>query len=104
MANRDPHTGEKLTGAEGLRQVVVGAAIERIDLVLVSATRGEDDDRNHRPLAQATRDFETVEVGEAEVEQYEIRVVRGRLLQGHLAGRRVDDAVPMCAQGPAKEA
>ncbi len=46
MADSDTDTGKKFTHAKGLREVVVGAGVERTDLVALLLPRGDDDDRN----------------------------------------------------------
>ena len=46
MAYSDTDPGKKFTHAKGLREVVVGAGVERTDLVALLLPRGDDDDRN----------------------------------------------------------
>ena len=46
MTHRDADAREQLVHAERLRQVVVGAGVERFHLVLLATTRREHDDRH----------------------------------------------------------
>src|SRR4029079_4091162 len=52
VAQRHADASQELADAEGLREVVVGARVEGLDLVALLAPGGEDDDRHARPLAQ----------------------------------------------------
>ena len=95
-ARRNPAQGgtqprEELAHAERLRDVVVGARVERGDLVALGFARGEDHDRHLGPTAETGDHVETGDVGESEVEDDEIGAVAGRELQRDLAGTgRVD--------------
>ena len=55
-AQRGAEPGEQLVAAERLRHVVVGAGVERGDLLLLFSDRGEDEDRRRRPRAQLAAD------------------------------------------------
>ena len=74
MPARHPDPGEKFAGAEGLADVVIGAGVERRDLVPLLASRRQDDDRDGGPLAQPTNHFEAVHVGQSQVDDDDIRL------------------------------
>ena len=67
------HAGDDLGEAERLRDVVVAAGTERLDLVLDSALGGEEQDRGlEAALAQPAPDLEPVDVGEHPVEDDQV--------------------------------
>ena len=86
-AQRRPHPRQQLLRAEGLGHVVVRAAIQRHDLVLLVPARRHDHDRPLRPAAQAADQLLPVAVGQPQIQQDQVRVVLG----GH--AQRV---VPIC--------
>ena len=53
--DRGPQPGQELVHAEGLGDVVVGAGVERLDLVRGVGARRQHDDRRGQPAAQARR-------------------------------------------------
>ena len=57
-----------------------------------------------RPLADAAGHLDAVEVGQAEVQQDDVRRPGGRLDQGLLAGDGLDHPVALGAEGDAQEA
>ena len=73
---RDADARQELADAEGLGQVVVGARVERLDLFLLVAACGQDDDRPRIPLAQPCRHFHAVDVGQAQIEDDQIGLSR----------------------------
>src|SRR3954452_10728537 len=58
----------ELAGTERLRHVVVGAGIERTDLLGLLADRRENEDRHLAPLPQAAAYLDTVAVRQDEVD------------------------------------
>src|SRR3954451_24957953 len=63
------HAREQLLSLERLDEVVVGADVEALDARVECVARGEDEDRRVvLVVAQALRDVDPVEAGEAEVE------------------------------------
>jgi hypothetical protein len=85
-AERGADPGEQLADPEGLREVVVGARIEGLDLVRFPASGRDDDDGNRRPAADLAGEVDAVAVGEPEVEEDDLRALRRdrgeRLLRG----------------------
>ncbi len=57
--------GELLLNRKRLRLVVVGAGVERADLLRVLDARRDDDDGNGRPAADLVDDFDAIDVRQA---------------------------------------
>jgi len=68
------HPREQLADTEGLAEIVIGAGVERRDLVGLLAARGEDDDRHRAPLAKPRDHLQSVDVRQAEVDDDDIRL------------------------------
>lgn len=71
--------GEEFSDGEGLAYEIVGARIERLDLVFFLPTRGEDEDRNLTALANGADHFEAIPIRQPQVQQNEIGLARLRL-------------------------
>ena len=67
---RDPR--QQLLDAERLGHVVVGAEVERGDLVAVAAARRDDDHADGRALAHLAAELEAVDVRQHQVEQDDV--------------------------------
>ena len=70
------YTRDKLHHAEGLCDVVVRAAVQTDDLVVLGVLRGQKDDRERGGVGQAAQtaqDGNAVLAGEHDVEQHKIR-------------------------------
>ena len=78
------HARQQLADAERLGQVVVGAGVERRDLVVLAAARRQHDDRHRRPLAQVADEVDAVAVGQSEVEQHQVGRARAGVDQAAL--------------------
>ena len=75
---RDAESREQLVHAERLRDVVVGAEIERSDLARSSiAPRREDDDRDVGPAPQPDDDVEPADARQPQIEHHRVGVVAG---------------------------
>ena len=74
---------DELGDPEWLREVVVGAGIERRHLVSLRGTRGQDDDRRLGPAPKIADEFNAVEVGEAEVQDDAIQLTLHALAKDH---------------------
>ena len=68
---------EQLPEAERLHDVVVRAELEPDDAVDLVAARGHDDDRHLGARPQPPAHLEPVDVGQAEIEQHDVVVLRG---------------------------
>ena len=64
---------EQLVDPDRLRDVVVGARVERRDLLALLADRREHDHRRRAPLPQLAADVDAGAVGEHEVEDHRLR-------------------------------
>ena len=91
------HTREQLSGAERLRHVVVGARIERRDLLRLERARRQHDDRHRRPRAHAADHVEAVAVGETEIDDQQVRLVRAGLDLGAPCVLGFDDAIVLAS-------
>jgi hypothetical protein len=86
--------GHQLVHAERLGDVVVGARVQRGDLLAGRLARRQDQDRHPAPAAQGTDHVDAVHVGQPQVQQHHVGLVRRRQAQGRGAvGGRVH-AVP----------
>ena len=88
----------ELAGLERLEHVVVGAGVERLHHALVVVPRGGHDDRHRRDRAQHPQQLAAVEVGQAQVEDDEVRTFLHRLLQPGQRGAGRADRVAALAQ------
>src|SRR5262249_38148023 len=96
--------GQQLVDGERLGDVVVGARVEGVHLVLAPGPAGQHDDRHLGPAAQPVDDLDAVDVRQAEVEDDQVgRAVlglpqRAGPVGGHRhlepAGRQVDPQRP----------
>ena len=96
--------GEQLADPERLVDVVVGAEVESGDLLALAVPRREDDDRRLRPFADGADHFLAVEVGQAEVEQDQIRPPGRRRPDRRRAGVDAFDLVTGGDQGGLQKA
>ena len=72
---RGADPGEQLVDRERLVHVVVGARVERPDLVVARVAHGEHDDRYVGPTAEPPDHLDPVDVRQTEIEDEEIRLV-----------------------------
>ena len=79
--------GEQLAGGERLGEVVVGALVQRRDLVGLVGAHRQDQDRRGHPRAQLAADLDAGAVGEHEVEHHEVRGRVDGLDERLVAGR-----------------
>ena len=73
MPQRHADPGVQLVDAERLRDVVVGSALERLDLLPFLEAAGQDHDRRGRLTPDPPRSARPVHVRQAQVEQHEVR-------------------------------
>ena len=72
MSQRGPEPRGQFADAERLLDIIVGAEIERLDLLRLAIARGEHDHRRRRELADVAQNVLAVPIGQAEVENDEI--------------------------------
>src|SRR5262249_59919916 len=82
----------------------VSAAVERRDLVALLPSRGEHDHRHGRPLAKLLQYLQAVDVGEAQVENDEVRLPGRGLDEPVAAGGRLEDPIVVSRQRCPKKA
>ncbi len=93
------HPGDHLGQREGLRHVVVAADGEAGQLVLQGVARRQEEDRHPQPVrTQPPGDLESVEVGQHDVEDHEVRRILLGLRQGLAPGHRFVDREALVAQ------
>ena len=97
---RNPDPGMELGHPERLRDVVVGAAFERLDLGRLLAARRQDDDRGQGIATDARDDDQPVPIREPEVEQDDVRPARLPAPEGLGRVGRLDDPVVVQPQVP----
>jgi hypothetical protein len=91
-ADGGAQAGEQLVHAERLGHVVVGAGVERGHLLGLLAPGGQHDDRDGGPAADAVNDVGSVHVGQAEVQDDDVRALTGHRGQaGGTVHRGADD-------------
>ena len=83
---RSPHPGQQLTGAEGLGDIVVGTKVEGLDLILLGGAGRQDDDGGQILLPDGADGVQTVPIGQAEVQDDEVRVIGDEHGHAHHAG------------------
>src|SRR5215470_15746291 len=89
------HPGQQLVHAERLGHVIVRAGVERLDLVVAVGAARQHDDRRVGPAAQPADHFDAIQVGQAEVEYYQVGRVLRSLVERLRAGLRgVDLVIP----------
>ena len=65
-------TRQQLADAERLRQVIVGAGVERRDLVVFLGTCRQHQNRDRRPAAQIADHVDAFAIGQAEIEHDQV--------------------------------
>src|SRR5205807_3914894 len=103
-AQQRPQPRRQLVGAEGLGDVVVGARVERADLLALVADRAEDEDRQRAPAAQVAQHVDAGAVGQDQVEHERVGRAHGERVEGLGDGRGRVDLEPGAAQHDAQAA
>ena len=101
-AQRRGEARDELARAERLRDVVVGAGLQRTDLLLLLADGRQHDDRRLRPLAQRPGHLDAVAVGQHEVDDRGVRRMERREVERLLRRRRGHGLEPGVAQDDAQ--
>jgi len=97
------HPRQQLAHAERLAHVIVGAGVERGHLVGFLSSRREHEDGHLRPLAQPPDHLEPIHVGQAQIQDDQVRLTRLGGLQALLRGDRLDEAITVTPErGPEK--
>ena len=98
------HPRDELAGRERLRDVVVGAVLERLDLGLLVGDRREHDDRQLAPGAQLAADLDARAVGQHQVDDRRVRTADRGAVERLLGGRAGQHLVAGAAQHEAQRA
>ncbi len=81
--------GHQFPHVEGFGQVIVGPGVKTRDLILFLTPRRDDDDGCRGPFPQTADDFQSVHVGQAQVQQNDIGIVGRGEGESFLAGNRL---------------
>ena len=71
--------GQQFFHRKGLCQVIIGTGIQRVDLIGVFAPGTDDDDGQIGPGADSVDDLHPVYIRQPQIQQNNIRIMRGRL-------------------------
>jgi hypothetical protein len=104
VPQRHAHPRQQLAHAEGLGQVIVGAGVERGDLVAFLALGRQHHDRRGRPLTQPASHLQAVDIRQPQVQQNQARAQRGRLSQPILTSGRLGNAIGVVWQRRSQKA
>ena len=97
-AQRHADTGQQFLGAEWLRDVVVGARVQRANLVGLRATRGQHENRRRASVSQQPAHLDAVHVGQSQVQNDEVGVNPFNALQAGFPGHGGGDLVAARAE------
>ena len=98
VADGHAHPGQQLRRAEGLGDVVVGAPVQGLHLVLLVAAGRNHQDRQLRPLADRADDVHAVDVRQAQIQHHQIRAVGTDHGEGLAAAVGHDHVVAVAGQ------
>ena len=90
MAQRHANARQQFFNAKGLRQVIIGAFVQRHDFIAFVVAHRQHDDGHAGPFAQPRADFKAVHVRQTQIEDDHIRRIGGGQRQALFAatGRR----------------
>jgi len=95
---------QQLAHREGLGDVVIGAQVECGDFVFLLAAGGKHQDRDLAPFPDFLNHFQPVAIGQAKVEQNQIRLARCGLRETFLGRDRFLQAIAFGGESGAQEA
>ena len=95
VAERHADSREQLAGAERFAHVVVGARVERRDLVALLTARRQHDHGHGGPFAYATDHVQAIHVGQAEVDDDDVRLTGADLDHAIGSGRRLEEPIAL---------
>ncbi len=98
VAERGIESRHELLHAEGLGDVVVGAAQQRLDLDALIAAAREHDNGHARLLANDRDQVKAVHVRQAEIEDHQIRPLAAKEVERALGGLGLDDLIVLRRQ------
>ena len=83
---RCPDAGQQFVDGKGFCQVIVGTGVKGGDLVAVFAAGADDNDDRPGPGADGADDLDAVDIRQAQIQQDQVRPVRGAEGDGFLSG------------------
>ena len=97
-----PDPRRQFLGDDRLGHVVVGARLQARDQIMRVRLGGDDDDRHEAVGANAAAHLETRHVGQAEIEQHQLRFRGGERFEARAAVGRLVDHVPFVLEREAQ--
>ncbi|MCY1228091.1 hypothetical protein D9M72_403880 [compost metagenome] len=92
LAQLRTDTGKQHGEAERLRDIVVGAGLETEDRIRIGVVPGQHDDRRlEAALAQKLHRLAAIHVGQADIHDQEVHLLRPRGLDALAGGRFLDE-------------
>jgi len=103
LTQQRAHPGQEFLNAERLGHVVIGAAIQRVDLLHLTGPHRQHQHRHRAPLAQLAQHLLAVHVGQAQVEHHQVGLGQRGLGQAFAAGGGFDHLVALGTEADAQE-
>src|SRR5215831_14991439 len=104
VAERCAHSSKELIDSKRFGDIIVGAEIERSNLLLFVLTRGEHDNRRCSPLSHLTNHFCAIEIRQSQIQENQIGIPRFDLYQTALSGCSLVDPEAVHRQCGAEKA
>src|SRR5205823_845398 len=100
-SHADP--GQEFAGAKRLGEIVVGAVVQRLDLLLLLISNGKNDNRRSQPFAKPAQDLLTIHIGQAQIENYQVRGLLGGQTHALVPSLGFVQSITFCHQGSSQE-
>ena len=84
MADGRADAGQQLRGAKGLHQIIVGAIVQRLHLIVLMVAGGDHHHRQVGPLADGLQDLHAVHIRQPQIQHDQVGAVGGDHGQGLL--------------------
>ena len=95
MADGGADAGQQLGGAEGLHQIVVGAVIQGVHLVVLMVPGGHHHHRQVGPFAHGLEHLHAVHIRQTQVQNNQVRAVGGDHGQRFFTAAHDDGVIPI---------
>ena len=100
---RHPQAGQQFLHRKGFGQVIVCTSIQGINFIGIFTAGADDDDGHVGPGTNSVNDLHPVDVGQAQIQQDDLRVVGGCLQNRCLSVGCREKAIVMGSQGGSDE-
>ena len=98
-----PQTCQQFLRVKRFRDVIIRTSIKRVHFLRFAFANGKNDDGRRAPFAKTLDDLQPVEIGQAKVENYDIRFTAGGLQKPAFAGFRIKNAITLAFKAYAQE-